>query len=109
VTPRELERAKNTIRARFLDRLASVDGKAELLNTYNYFAGNPDFVRQDAARYDAVTAADVQRVARQYLTQPKVVLTVVPEGRRDLALAPRGAGAAPGAAKVRINANRPSR
>ena len=108
VTPRELDRAKNTIRARFLDRLASVDGKAELLNAYNYFAGTPDYARQDAARYDAVTAADVQRVARQYLTQPKVVLTVVPEGRRDLALVARGAAPArPG--KVRINANRPSR
>ena len=32
------------------------------------------------ARYDRVTAADVQRVAAQYLTRPKVVLTVVPEG-----------------------------
>jgi len=105
VTARELERAKNTIRARFLDRLASVNGKAELLNTYNYFAGTPDYVRQDAARYDAVTAADVQRVARQYLTQPKVVLTAVPEGRRDLAL-----GAAPTrGAKVRINVNRSGR
>jgi zinc protease len=110
VTPRELDRAKNTIRARFLDRLATVSGKAELLNLYNYFAGTPDYVRQDAARYDAVTAADVQRVARTYLGQPKVVLTVVPEGRRDLALVARGAAPASGGApKVRINANRPSR
>jgi zinc protease len=38
-----------------------------------------------------VTTADVQRVARAYLRQPKVVLTVVPEGRRALAL--RAAGA----------------
>lgn len=105
VTTRELERAKNTIRARFLDRLASVNGKAELLNMYNYFAGTPDYVRQDATRYDAVTAADVQRVARQYLARPKVVLTVVPEGRRDLAL-----GAAPARpARVRINVNPSSR
>jgi zinc protease len=110
VTPRELERAKNTIRAQFLDRMASVEGKAELLNLYNYFAGTPDYVRQDAARYDAVTAADVQRVARQYLMQPKVVLTVVPEGRRDLAVgARRTAPAANGAGKVRINVTTPDR
>jgi len=31
-----------------------------------------------------VTAADVQRVAAQYLTKPKVVLTVVPQGKTDL-------------------------
>jgi hypothetical protein len=55
-----------------------------------------------------VTAADVQRAARQYLLQPKVVLTVVPEGRRDLALgAARGAGAP--TSKVRINAGRDAR
>ena len=108
VTPRELERAKNTIRARFLDRLASVNTKADVLNYYNYVAGRPDYAQQDAARYDRVTAADVQRVARQYLLQPKVVLTVVPEGRRDFALGARAAGPA-GAHKVRINANRPNR
>jgi hypothetical protein len=31
-----------------------------------------------------VTAADVQRVARDYLGKPKVVLTVVPEGKVEL-------------------------
>jgi zinc protease len=108
VSARELARAKNTIRAGFLDRLAGVAGKAELLNAYNYFVGTPDYVRQDAARYDAVTAEDVRRVARQYLLQPKVRLTVVPEGRRDLA--PPAPGAARGGAdKVRINVNPPSR
>jgi zinc protease len=84
ITERELARAQNTYRARFLDQLASVNGKADQLNFYDYFAGTPDYVRQDAARYDAVTAADVQRVARHYLDKPKVVLTVVPEGKTQL-------------------------
>jgi zinc protease len=86
VTQRELERAKNSTRASFLGNLSSILGKAEQLNYYNYFVGNPDYVRQDAARYEAVTLADVQRVAQQYLTKGKVVLTVVPEGKRDIAL-----------------------
>ncbi len=85
-TARELDRAKNSIRVGFLDRLASVNTKADVLNTYNYFAGTPDYARQDAARYDAVSAADLQRVARQYLGAHKVVLTVVPAGQRALAL-----------------------
>jgi zinc protease len=84
ITPRELARAQNTIRARFLDQLASVLGKADQLNFYNYFIGTPDYAAQDAARYDAVTAADVQRVAGLYLTKPKVVLTVVPKGQTQL-------------------------
>ena len=84
VSDRELARAQNSYRAQFLDRLASVNGKADQLNSYNYYAGTPDYVRQDAARYDAVTAADIQRVVRDYLGKPKVVLTVVPEGKPDL-------------------------
>jgi zinc protease len=84
VKAEEMTRAQNTIRANFLDRLASVLGKAYQLNLYNYFAGSPDYVRQDAARYDAVTAADVQRVAATYLGRKKVVLTIVPEGQAEL-------------------------
>jgi zinc protease len=84
VTARELARAQNTIRARFLDQLATVLGKADQLNMYNYFASTPEYVRQDAARYDRVTAADVQRVARSYLGRPRVVLTVVPEGKKEM-------------------------
>jgi zinc protease len=84
VEARELARAQNTFRARFLDDLASVLGKAMQLNSYNYLVGTPDYVQQDAARYDRVTAADVQRVARTYLGRPKVILTVVPEGKKEL-------------------------
>ena len=90
VTAEEMARAKNSIRANFLDRLASVLGKADQLNLYNYFAGTPDYVRQDAARYEAVTAADVQRVANTYLRRNRVVLTVVPEGKADLKVSAGG-------------------
>jgi zinc protease len=84
VEAREVERARNSIRAGFLDGLAGVLGKADQLATYNYYVGNPDFVRQDAARFDAVMPADVQRVAREYLSRPRIVLTVVPEGKREM-------------------------
>ncbi|MBX6366202.1 MAG: insulinase family protein [Gemmatimonadetes bacterium] len=86
IEERELKRAQNTIRASFLDEIASVLGKADRLNYYNYFVGTPTYAQEDAARFDRVTTADVQRVARQYLMAPKVVLTVVPEGRRELAV-----------------------
>jgi len=86
ITSRELARVQNTMRSRFLRSLATNLGKAELLNQYNYFVGNPDYVQRDAARYDAVTRADVQRVARMYVGKPKVVLTVVPEGMTSMML-----------------------
>jgi zinc protease len=90
ITERELQRVQNSFRSGFLNRLSSVLGKSEVLNSYNYMAGNPDYVQQDAARYDRVTRADVQRVAKKYLGRPKVVLTVVPEGKRELMLTAAG-------------------
>jgi zinc protease len=90
ITSRELQRAQNSYKASFLNRLASVLGKADILNYYNYFVGTPDYVQQDAARYERVTAADVQRAARIYLSRPKIVLTVVPEGKKDMMLTASG-------------------
>lgn len=90
ITPRELARAQNTIRARMLDRLASNLGKAEQLNYYNYVAGAADYARADAERFSQVTAADVQRVADSYLSKPKVVLTVVPEGKKNMMVTAAG-------------------
>jgi zinc protease len=84
VTPRELARSLNSRRASFLDQLASVLGKSDRLASYDYTAGTPDYAQQDLARYERVTAADVQRIATEYLNKPKVVLTVVPEGKRQL-------------------------
>ena len=84
ITARELARVQNSTRSGFLSSLATDLGKAELLSDYDYFVGDPDYVQRDAARYDAVTRADVQRVARMYLGKPRVVLTVVPEGMTSM-------------------------
>jgi zinc protease len=92
ITDRELRRVQNSYRASFLNRLASNLGKSETLNAYNYMAGTPDYVQEDAARYERVTRSDVQRVARTYLGKPRVVLTVVPEGKREMMLTPNGGG-----------------
>jgi zinc protease len=87
VTERELTRVKNGMRASMLDGLSSVASKAFRLSYYNYFAGSPDFLAQDLARYEALAPADVQRVARSYLRgRARVVLTIVPEGKSSLAL-----------------------
>jgi zinc protease len=84
ITAGELERAQSRFLSQFLDGLASVNGKAFQLNHYNYFAGHPDWVQQDAARYSSLRVADVQRVAAQQFARPKVVLTVVPQGQTQM-------------------------
>jgi len=84
-TDRELDQAKNAIEGRFLRRLELVSRKADLLNRYYSLTGQPDYFSTHLARYRAVTPADIQRVARQYLLQPRVTLSVVPEGHPELA------------------------
>jgi predicted Zn-dependent peptidase len=56
-------------------------GKSERINSYATFRGIPGFFEQDLARYRAVTPGDVQRVARRYLTDKRLVLTVFPGAR----------------------------
>lgn len=91
VTERELTRVKNGVRASLLDELSSVLGKADRLNYYNYFTGTPDYLEQDLARYERLTVADVQRVAKQYVVgRPRITMTVVPEGKTDLAFTAGG-------------------
>jgi len=88
-TAREVERVRNTIEADFLgrmERVGSFGGKADQLNYYDYFVGTPDYFQHDLDRYRRVTAADVQRLARDYLLQAhRVVLSVVPAGHTELA------------------------
>jgi len=89
-TPREVERAQNTFEAQFLSRLERVGGfggKADQLNFYNYFVGTPDYFQKDLDRYRKVTAADVQDAVRRYLVDAhRVVLSVVPQGKPELAV-----------------------
>lgn len=88
-TAREIEQAKNAIEAQFLNRLEFTAAKADQLNSYYYATGEPDFFQQDLDRYRAVTAADVQRVVRQYLLTNRVTMSVVPQGHTELAATKR--------------------
>jgi zinc protease len=88
-TARELEQAQNAIESQFLNGLEFVGNKADRLNSYYYATGTPDYFQRDLDRYRAVTAADVQRVVRQYLLTGRVTLSVVPQGRTELAATPR--------------------
>ena len=80
VTPRELEKAKNRVRAMFVFGLQSNLSRANRLAEYELYFGDANLLNTEADRYFAVTAADVQRVARQYFTpQNRTVLDVLPE------------------------------
>jgi zinc protease len=90
----ELERVVNQYQASYLRRLENVGGfggKADLLNQYYFRTGNPDYMQEDLARYAALTPPDLSTAAWRYLRDNgRVLLSVVPMGRRDLAVPTEG-------------------
>ena len=88
-TERELERARNGIETEHIDGLQSVGGfggRADRLNAYLFYTGDPGYAEQDLARYHALDAAAVAAELRACLASPAVTLSVVPRGRTDLAV-----------------------
>jgi len=84
-TARELEQAKNARESSFLNGLEFVSAKADQLNAYAYFNGTPDYFQKDLDALRAVTADDIKRVINAYLKGPRVMLSIVPMGKRELA------------------------
>jgi zinc protease len=88
--PPEMERAQAQSEAQFVHRLQTVggfSGKADQLNAYNTFLGDPGGFALDLARYRSVTAATLGEAAAAYLGRAsRVALSVVPLGAGALAL-----------------------
>lgn len=89
-TLRELQRVVNQTEASFLDAIQTplgFSGKANTLNEYFYYAGNPDYANEDLARYKALSVNDIQTASQTYLPKDaRVVLSIVPKGKTDLAV-----------------------
>jgi zinc protease len=89
-TVAEMERGIAQAEVHFVSRLQTVGGfggKSDQLNAYNVFLGEPGYFDRDLARYRNATAQDLTRATREWLEyERRVVLSVVPNGRRDLAL-----------------------
>jgi len=89
-TADEMTMARNVTEAQSMFAIQALLGKADRINSYMTYRGKPDLFNEDLERVRKVTAADVQRVAQTYLTKPRVVLSTVPNGKRDLAAAMTG-------------------
>jgi zinc protease len=89
-TADEMTMAKNGAEANSVFALRALLGKADRINSYMTFRGKPDLFNEDLERVRKVTAADVQRVTQTYLTRPRVILSTVPNGKKELAAAVTG-------------------
>jgi zinc protease len=83
---RELQRFQNRVETGFYDRLERVAAKADQLNAYYFRTGNPDYYEEDLARYRSLQPNDVQAAAVQFLGKGRVLISVVPEGKKELAV-----------------------
>ena len=66
---------------RQLESLGGFGGRADLLNYFNVFTGDPGRLNKDFDRYLTVTPADVQRMAQEYLNGGRVRLRDLAPGR----------------------------
>jgi len=84
VTSAELKRAQNGYEAGFvrsLERVGGFGGRADALNRYNMYLGNPGSFQWDLDRYTKATTTGVQRYAKETLDlKHRVVVHIVPIG-----------------------------
>jgi predicted Zn-dependent peptidase len=79
VTARELEKAKNRIRASFVFGLQSNLARAMQLAEFELYFGDANILLTETERYLAVTIDDIKRVASTYFSETnRSVLDVVP-------------------------------
>ncbi len=90
VTERELQKAKNVVRAGYVDNFKTNFGRAGLLTGYQANWGDWRRYADYLPRHDRVTTADIQRVARRCFTdRTRTVVTLVPQRNAQSGEAPR--------------------
>ena len=86
----EMEKARTSARRSFVNGLGSALSRAVQLSQNALFYDNPGRINTRAETIANVTAADVQRVARQYLVKTgRTVILTVPKASAPKASAPK--------------------
>ncbi|MBV9158792.1 MAG: insulinase family protein [Acidobacteriaceae bacterium] len=80
VTAEELHRAQTLLLSSKLNQLQTSLGRATLLANFEVLDGAPEEINSLLGKYEAVTAAQVQSVAKKYLSpNQRVVLAIQPD------------------------------
>ena len=83
-TDEEVERAVNLWRKSFYQRLESVAGKGQMLQSYNHHVGRSDYVAEDLERYLRVTRDSVAKWSREVLDPVhRITLIVQPSSGEE--------------------------
>ncbi len=77
ITPWEMQKAKNMIKASFVYSAETVQGKARLIGNYQTLTGDPSFVDAFLVKVDKVGEGDIKRVFEKYLNGKKSTRVVL--------------------------------
>lgn len=77
-TPDELRKAKNQVQSGFVFSLENAQGLAEAIGRSWILTGSPTSFIKDVDQIEKVTAADVQRVLKQYMPADHATIVVIP-------------------------------
>ena len=90
-TDDEIDRGRVQAEAQFMFRLQTIGGfggKSDQLNAYNVFLNDPGYFSDDLGRYQRATKTSVRESVVAFLGPAnRVLLSIVPRGRTDLAVA----------------------
>ena len=79
VTDAELRKARNRLQTNFYRGLQTISGRANAIGSYEVFRGGYEKLLNAGKEWEAVSAADIQRVAKLYLrANNRTVGTLVP-------------------------------
>jgi predicted Zn-dependent peptidase len=100
VTAEEVKRAVNRTETHMmagLQRLGGFGGKADQLQRYNHYIGDPGWLAQDLGRYQKVTPEDLKKFTTETLAPQKrvIVHAVPPPPAASASATPAPAAAAP--------------
>ena len=78
----ELQKAKNTQRRNFINSMQSSLSRALNISVWTTYYNDPNLINMRLSKVDAVTKADVQRVANKYLVTPnRTVVVTMPKAK----------------------------
>lgn len=77
-TADELRKAKNQVQSAFTFSLENVQGVAQAIGRSWIHTGDPSSFLREAATVEKVTAADVMRVVKKYMTPDQATIVVIP-------------------------------
>lgn len=83
VTEDEVQKALTGAEARIVNSASTMLGRATSLAFYYSYTGDPNNINKQMELYKGITPQEVIMAAKKYLTQPKMVLSIVPLSKSE--------------------------